>query len=109
MNVLVAALLVTSVTSATPLVDAVKSGDRAAAVVFIDKRTDVNAAEPDGTTPLHWAVHQNDLDLVDRLLNDMGDDPDQLPILQHILMRTWAKCAKGLSRSSTIRRSLCRS
>jgi energy-coupling factor transporter ATP-binding protein EcfA2 len=27
--------------------------------------------------------------LVLRLLNDMGDDPDQLPILQHALMRTW--------------------
>lgn len=27
--------------------------------------------------------------LVDRLLNDVGDDPDQLPILQHALMRTW--------------------
>ncbi|MEO0943126.1 MAG: WD40 repeat domain-containing protein, partial [Cyanobacteria bacterium J06642_12] len=27
--------------------------------------------------------------LVQRLLNDVGDDPDQLPILQHALMRTW--------------------
>jgi tetratricopeptide (TPR) repeat protein/energy-coupling factor transporter ATP-binding protein EcfA2 len=27
--------------------------------------------------------------LVKRLLNDIGDDPDQLPILQHALMRTW--------------------
>jgi hypothetical protein len=27
--------------------------------------------------------------LVQRLLNDLGDDPDQLPILQHALMRTW--------------------
>ena len=27
--------------------------------------------------------------LVNQLLNDMGDDPDQLPILQHALMRTW--------------------
>jgi hypothetical protein len=29
--------------------------------------------------------------LVQRLLNDVGDDPDQLPILQHALMRTWSK------------------
>jgi formylglycine-generating enzyme required for sulfatase activity len=28
--------------------------------------------------------------LVNRLLNDVGDNPDQLPILQHALMRTWA-------------------
>ncbi|HEV3467726.1 MAG TPA: penicillin-insensitive murein endopeptidase [Pyrinomonadaceae bacterium] len=27
--------------------------------------------------------------LVNRLLNDMGDSPDQLPIMQHALMRTW--------------------
>jgi hypothetical protein len=28
--------------------------------------------------------------LVQRLLNDAGDEPDQLPILQHSLMRTWS-------------------
>ena len=28
-------------------------------------------------------------DLVEVLLSDVGDDPDQLPILQHALMRTW--------------------
>ncbi len=27
--------------------------------------------------------------LVQRLLNEIGDDPDQLPVLQHALMRTW--------------------
>ncbi|MDJ0840710.1 MAG: hypothetical protein QNK37_29635 [Acidobacteriota bacterium] len=27
--------------------------------------------------------------LLSRLLNDVGDNPDQLPILQHALMRTW--------------------
>jgi hypothetical protein len=27
--------------------------------------------------------------LVNRLMNDVGDNPDQLPILQHALMRTW--------------------
>ena len=29
--------------------------------------------------------------LAQRLLNDVGDSPDQLPILQHALMRTWDK------------------
>jgi len=28
--------------------------------------------------------------LVDRILNDAGDEADELPILQHALMRTWA-------------------
>jgi tetratricopeptide (TPR) repeat protein len=32
------------------------------------------------------------LPLVSRLLNDVGDNPDQLPILQHALMRTWDYC-----------------
>ncbi len=27
--------------------------------------------------------------LINRLLNDVGDNPDQLPIFQHALMRTW--------------------
>ena len=28
-------------------------------------------------------------ELVECLLNDVGDDPDQLPIMQHAMMRTW--------------------
>jgi len=27
--------------------------------------------------------------LVQRMLNDVGEDPDQLPVLQHALLRTW--------------------
>lgn len=30
-------------------------------------------------------------DLVNRLLNDLGDSPDQLPRLQHALMRMWTR------------------
>ncbi len=32
--------------------------------------------------------------LVQQLLNDLGDNPDQLPILQHALMRTWSYWTK---------------
>jgi tetratricopeptide (TPR) repeat protein/energy-coupling factor transporter ATP-binding protein EcfA2 len=32
--------------------------------------------------------------LVLRLLNDLGDDQDQLPLLQHALMRTWEDCQR---------------
>lgn len=32
--------------------------------------------------------------LVARLLNEIGDDQDQLPVLQHALMRTWDKWAE---------------
>jgi hypothetical protein len=30
-----------------------------------------------------------------RLLNEIGDDPDQLPVLQHVLMRTWQQAGGG--------------
>ena len=29
--------------------------------------------------------------LTERLLNDVGDDPDQLPVLEHVLLRTWTR------------------
>lgn len=32
--------------------------------------------------------------LVNRLLNDMGADPDQLPVLEHALMRLWTDASK---------------
>ena len=37
--------------------------------------------------------------LVQQLLNDVGDNPDQLPILQHALMRTWDYWIKNKERS----------
>jgi ankyrin repeat protein len=52
----------------TRLVDAVKAGNKAAANTMIEQHADVNTPELDGTTALHWAVHQDDLTLVDRLL-----------------------------------------
>jgi len=70
--------------AAAPLVDAVKSGDRAAALTLITQKADVNAPEVDGTTPLHWAVHHGDLELTQRLIragakvnvkNDYGSTP----------------------------------
>jgi len=50
------------------LVDAAKHGDRAAAYKLIDQHANVNAAEGDGTTPLHWAAHNGDAELAERLL-----------------------------------------
>ncbi len=39
--------------------------------------------------PVRAAGADIDPALVTRLLNDLGDNPDQLPVLQHALMRTW--------------------
>ena len=33
--------------------------------------------------------------LVQRILNDAGDEPDRLPLLQHVLMRTWSQWRKS--------------
>jgi uncharacterized protein len=76
LTILVAALLSVSGAAQAPvsktrdtrLVEALKSGDTAAALALLQKRVDVNTPEPDGTTPLHWAVRMNNLDLVNRLL-----------------------------------------
>jgi uncharacterized protein len=54
--------------SAGSLSDAVRDGDRAAAIALLNQHTDVNVPEPDGTTALHWAVRQDDRELVDRLI-----------------------------------------
>jgi len=40
--------------------------------------------------------------LVQRLLNDTGDDPDQLPVMQHALMRTWDHWRKHRDPDSAI-------
>ena len=66
--------LVTAALAALPLIagDAqlagvIKSGQRAAALEMIAKKSaDVNAAEADGSTPLLWAANLNDTDLVTR-------------------------------------------
>lgn len=41
------------------------------------------------TGPIRSTGHQITEELISMLLKDVGDDPDQLPILQHALMRTW--------------------
>ena len=52
----------------TRVVDAVKRADKAAVRALVQQQVDVNAAEPDGSTALHWAVQQDDLETVDLLI-----------------------------------------
>ncbi len=40
--------------------------------------------------------------LVKRLIDEVGDDPDQLPILQHALMRAWDEHAAGTAAGEPI-------
>jgi len=50
------------------LADRIQAGDRKAALALIAQGADVNQAQPDGTTPLHWAVYRVDRELVTALL-----------------------------------------
>src|SRR5256885_1931854 len=42
--------------------------DKAAIGRLLEHKGNINVAQPDGTTALHWAAYQDDLDLVDKLL-----------------------------------------
>ena len=78
-----------SATAATdpPLVQAVKSRDVESVRELLKQRPagiDVNAAQGDGTTALHWAAHRDDLAIADLLIragaranvaNDLGTTP----------------------------------
>jgi len=48
--------------------DAVMRGDVAAVRALIQKKADVNAAQDDGATALHWAVYRDNVEVVDMLL-----------------------------------------
>lgn len=50
------------------LVDAVKRAEKATVRTLLQQRPDVIAAEPDGTTALHWAAHRNDLEIAELLI-----------------------------------------
>jgi WD40 repeat protein len=40
--------------------------------------------------------------LVQRLLNDVGDSPDQLPVLQHALMKTWEQSREAREQGQSL-------
>ena len=50
------------------LADRIQAGDRAAALAMIARDVEINQTQPDGTTPLHWAVYRVDRELVAALL-----------------------------------------
>ncbi len=59
----------------SPLADAIQAGERANALRLIQGGADVNATQPDGATPLHWAVFNVDYELARQLLRRRAD-PD---------------------------------
>jgi ankyrin repeat protein len=65
---LLAALCGVAVAQAAELARAAEQRDFARVRALLEQKADVNAAQADGTTALHWAVHWNDVDTVQRLL-----------------------------------------
>src|ERR1041385_4065620 len=51
-----------------PVADAAMDGDRDAVKTLLKQAADVNAAQGDGMTALHWAAVKNDADLARTLL-----------------------------------------
>jgi uncharacterized protein len=67
-----------------PLIEAAKSVDKDALRTLLKQGVNVNAAEADGATALHWATYRDDLDSADLLIragakvnaaNDLGATP----------------------------------
>jgi ankyrin repeat protein len=56
-----------------PLAAAARDGDAAALRALLDAHADVNAAQADGMTALHWAAHRDDLAAAGRLLRAGAD------------------------------------
>ncbi len=52
----------------TEVADAAMRGDREAVRAALARKADVNAAQIDGSTALHWAVERDDVELADLLL-----------------------------------------
>ena len=87
-------LLLGADTPHSPLINAVKDGDKVALRALLQKKVEVNATEPDGTTALHWASYRDDVESADLLIragakvnaaNDLGVTP------------LWPACENGSS------------
>jgi len=63
-----AVAIATAAGGSTPLIDAVKAGNRDAIRAQLKNRAGVNVPEADGTTALHWAVQAGDVETVQALL-----------------------------------------
>jgi len=68
LGALLATLLLTAGSTVSPVADAAARGDVAAVVSLLRQGADVNAAQGDGMTALHWAAMSGNAELVEVLL-----------------------------------------
>ncbi len=60
--------MLTAASSSSAVADAAQGGDREAVRALLKQAADVNAAQADGMTALHWAAMRNDAELAQTLL-----------------------------------------
>ena len=81
---LAVALVGAAASDLSPLIDAAKNADRNALRALLKPGVDVNAAQGDGTTALHWASYRDDVESAGLLIragadvnaaNDLGVTP----------------------------------
>jgi len=75
LSLTLALIALTRVVTAADLADLIRNGDREDALAAIREATDVNVLQADGSTPLMWAVHRVDHEMVQELLQ-RGAKPD---------------------------------
>jgi ankyrin repeat protein len=68
LGIVCGALLSLNLFAASEIADAVMNKDKAALAASLNKKADVNAAQADGTTALHWAVRWDDREAADVLI-----------------------------------------
>src|SRR5215472_4044475 len=61
-------VLLAAAPGGSPIADAAMRGDREAVRAALKQAADVNAAQGDGMTALHWAAMKNDAELAQMLL-----------------------------------------
>jgi len=78
------AILAMGAAANLPLINAARNADKESVRRLVQEKVDVNAAEGDGTTALHWASYRDDLESADLLIkaganvdaaNDLGATP----------------------------------
>lgn len=94
-RILLAALLAClPVRGESPLADAVQKSDRARIKSLLAERVDLNAAQIDGMTALHWAAQENDTDTA-KLLIKAGADAKATN--RYGIDPLWLACQNGSS------------
>lgn len=73
LGALAALPLFAGVSDDVSLVELAKADNLQAAIALIDQHVNVNTPASDGTTALHWAAHNGDMELVNRLLRAGAD------------------------------------